>query len=316
MSPRKMTDREWIISHLKPLMDKGKEINTLDGEIESKVPTYDKGYWTALKLICIKYYIPPFVNIFRKRGKKTAFIDLFSGPGINILGDAKIPVLGSPLIPLVIDREKPGFDYHIFCDNKKKNVDALEARIDAYKLLKSDKFSIEKKDANKLINEIPEILKSFGIDHSLIFIDPEGMEMKWDSVTSMADNIMCDFIINFPSTAISRNLHYPDAIKSFLGPGSEKVPSSHVETWAIKQYRKNLAGIGKDVSTEIAIRAGGGIPYHYHLIPAVRKTFAASPWFPNIFGGLNYRIKKFSGKVLEEIASQIEGRSKSLVDMI
>lgn len=95
MGRRRLDDRTWMINHLGPLMEVGTEIDERDVKLPAKVPTYDKGYWTGLKLIALKYYVKPYLNILGPR-KRLAYIDLLAGPGLNRLGDREVPVPGSP----------------------------------------------------------------------------------------------------------------------------------------------------------------------------------------------------------------------------
>ena len=51
--PSKIDDHDWMLKHLKPLMEKGKELAARDSTLPVKDPeSYDRGYWTGLKLNC------------------------------------------------------------------------------------------------------------------------------------------------------------------------------------------------------------------------------------------------------------------------
>lgn len=310
---RKTTsDRDWLIKHLNPLMDAGKDLLSKTNSQTSKVPTYDKGYWTGLKLILEKYYLKPYLNIQGSRGN-LGYVDLFAGPGLNLIGDQKVPVPGSPMIPIMIREAAHQFATFIFSEVNEDYVRALTKRLTLFPAVKNI-TKVLKKDANLVVQELPDILDSYDINHSLVFIDPEGMELKWTSLENLVDRIDCDLIINFPSAGLHRNLHNPPVIpkiKEFLGPGAENIPRNADEQWAIEVYRKNLASIGKDVSTEIIVKSGNA--FHYHLIPAVRTTAGGSPWF-RVFLDAKERIEKFTGNILGIIADQIEGRVASLDD--
>lgn len=308
---RKTTDRDWLVKHLNPLMEKGKDLLSKSVSDTAKQPaTYDKGYWTGLKLVLEKYYLKPYLDILGSRGK-LAYIDLFAGPGLNLIGGRKVPVPGSPIIPIMIRESQHQFSTFIFSELKTDYFSALTKRLALFPEAK-DKTFLFNKDANLVIEEIPEILDKKGISHSLVFVDPEGMELEWTSLEKLVNSVDCDLIVNFPSAGINRNLHNAPVlpkVKKFLGPGAENIPQSADEQWAMQVYRRNLANIGKDVSTQINVKSGNA--FHYHLIPAVRKTAGGSPWF-GIFLAAKQRIEKFSGDILGIIADQIEGRSTTL----
>lgn len=302
-------DRTWVTNHLQPLMEAGKDLYARSNTLETKLPTYDKGYWTGLKLILVKYYVKPYLDILAGgQGKKVAYVDLFSGPGLNLIGDRKVPVPGSPMIPLVINQSKYAFSSYIFSDTNSACTDALKRRMATLEKVDGS-TTILNEDANEVVKKLPELLD--GVDHALVFIDPEGMELSWSSLCSLVNNLQCDLIINFPSTGIARNLHNPQTettIKKFLGLEQE-IPQEATENWAIQKYRQNLAGIGKDISTEIMVQGPGA--FHYHLIPAMRLTQGGSPWF-DVFRSAKERIQRLSGQVLGMIADQIDGRQEPL----
>ncbi len=312
MGRKPTTDREWLTNHLAPLMDAGKTLFLLSDSLPSKLITYDKDYWTGLKLILERYYIPPYLNILAGRGRRVAYVDLFAGPGLNLLGTRKVPIPGSPLIPLMISDSKHQFSAFIFSDTDSAYVDALRKRVGLLKKAPPDNFTILQEDANRVVEQLPSILIKANVSHALVFIDPEGLEFRWSSMEKLVGRVNCDLIINFPSAGLNRNLHIESSaktIRDFLGPGSDTIPDGAGEEWAIQTYRRNLASIGKDVSTEIIVKSGGA--YHYHLIPAVCSTPGGSPWF-KAFLDAKGKIERFSGPILEMIADQIDGRLGSL----
>jgi len=61
-------------------MIKGREIQAIDATLPAALPAYEKGYWTGLKLILVRYYMPGYLNILAPK-MRVAYIDLFAGPG-------------------------------------------------------------------------------------------------------------------------------------------------------------------------------------------------------------------------------------------
>ena len=295
-------------------MQKGNEILQNSQSTPTKdakeTPTYDKGYWTGLKLILLKNYIKPYLEILvGGQRKKVAYVDLFAGPGLNKIGESRFPIPGSPLIPLVIRETNFQFSSFIFSETNQEYYNALKNRI--AKINPPIRPQIFLEDANAMVERLPNLLR--GIDHSLVFLDPEGMEMHWNSVATLCATIDCDLIINFPSSGITRNLDNAQAsstIARFLGLGERPVLPHANEEWAIKVYRENLMRVGKNISTEIKVRSGEGA-FHYHLIPAVKTTAGGSPWF-NLFRDAKTRIEGMSGRILGFISEQIEGMQSTL----
>jgi len=300
----------------------GKEIWEYDSALPSHLPTYAKGYWTALKLICLKYYIPVYLNILGSKNWRVAYVDLFAGPGLNLIGDAQVPLPGSPLIPIEHPGTQRRFDFHVFGDTNKEYTAALRKRLAYYMdssncRLYSDAVEVYDRDANELVKELPNLLKEHSIKHSLVFADPEGLELRWESLRYLSENLKySDWIILFPSAGLNRLMGCKDEvswrrIREFIGPNSEELEKDPTEGKAVDLYRSNLADLGKDISTEIAVVGPGS--FHYHLIPAVRTTKGESPWFQNCFGPAKEKIESLSGDILKIVMQQIE-RKQSVIE--
>jgi three-Cys-motif partner protein len=297
-------------------MDIGKKVHQFDTQLPASEPlhTYDKGYWTGLKLICLNYYLPTYINILGKN-HRIAYVDLFCGPGLNLIGDRKIPVPGSAIIPIEHHGTKKGFDFHLYGDKNNGYINALKRRLECFASIDSCSFRMEmadagQEDANDLARRAPDILSEKDIEHCLVFVDPEGLELKWSSLEYFVSNFPnSDWIILFPSAGLPRLLGRKDeaawkTIRGFIGPGSENLTQHSSEEDAIALYQKNLANLGKDISTEIAVTSSGS--FHYHLIPAVRKTCAGSPWFAS-FMDVKRRIESLDSEILNIVAQQIDG---------
>lgn len=311
MSPRKhSSDRDWLAKHLRPLLEAGRKLSAFDESLPDRQPTYDPGYWSGLKLISLKYYIRPYLNILAPR-TSVGYVDFFAGPGLDRLGRRRCPLPGSPLVPLMIreTRDDRFFKRIFLCERKAEYDGALRKRVSEYLPGFCDR-TFHRGDANRFVRKLPELVDEHGIGHCLVFIDPEGMEWKWSSMVRLVENVDCDVIINFPSTGIQRNSTNRDpetrrTMARYLGIPLKSLPFPVGSDWAIRTYRENLQGVGKDISTEIRVSAKGA--FRYHLIPAVRKTATGSQWF-RIFLALKERIEKFDGDILGLIAQQLEGR--------
>jgi len=316
MPPERLPDdRAWLEKHLKPLLETGSALMALDRDLPvHDPPTYDRGYWTGLKLIALKYYVRPYLNILAKR-TRVGFVDLFAGPGLNRIGKRKVPIPGSPLLPLVVrETAQDRFFAHIFlCEQDEKSFDALQQRVRPH-LPPSCGSKFFHGDANDFVRTLPNLVNEFDIGHCLVFVDPEGLEWRWKSMQKLVEDLPCDVIINFPSAGLQRNATKTDlatrrTIADFLGIQVNELPPSFDEEWAIRKYRSGLAELGKNISTEIMITDHG--PFHYHLIPAVRQTFTGSQWF-RLFKELRDRVHGLHGGILDLVAQQIEGKLGTL----
>lgn len=158
------------------------------------------GVWAREKLDYLRRYIDVFETAMRDKWCIRYYVDLFAGPGKNVDRDSGTVFLGSPLVALTT--RCPFTDY-VLVDASEENVDALRERCAASP--HSHKVQIRSGDCNELVAQVvaqiePDDWRSL----NLAFLDPEGMEMRWDSVVSLAGLERMDLIINYPQGGLNR----------------------------------------------------------------------------------------------------------------
>ena len=121
------------------------------------------------------------------------YIDAFCGCGKN----EKINSRGSPLIALNYN-----FSQYIFIDKKKEYIEELENIIRADDKYKSKNIKFINKDCNEYIREIE--LKTY--DRGVIFLDPYGMQLNWQSLEYIAKTGKLDVWYLFPLSGLTRCL--------------------------------------------------------------------------------------------------------------
>jgi three-Cys-motif partner protein len=204
----------------------------------------------------------------------------------------------------------------LYSDTNAEYTAALNKRLEPYTrkegyAMFGDSIEVRNTDANEFVKSVPDMLRRHGISHSLVFVDPEGLELRWDSLASMANGCRyADWIILFPSAGLLRLKGRRDdasweRIREFIGPYAADLTHDSSEEDFIEAYRRNLASIGLDSSTEIAVTGTGS--FHYHLIPAVRTTKGGSPWFRSMID-VKRRIESMTGETIGVVIQQIEGR--------
>jgi three-Cys-motif partner protein len=164
------------------------------------------GLWTYDKLYYVNAYIARFIVSMRNYNWRSInYIDLFAGPGKNLLPDKRI-ILGSPLLAL---SQKQPFDHYFFSDLDDENIEALKKRCAIFPN-EFSKITFEVKDANKtvknVVNTISDINKFTSEKWSslnLALLDPEGLELHWDTVALLA-SLRTDMIIYYPQMGITR----------------------------------------------------------------------------------------------------------------
>jgi len=179
------------------------------------------GEWTYTKLHFVNEYLYRFVVSMREKNWRAIhYIDLFAGPGRNRLDNGKI-VHGSPILALAQPRS---FDRYFFSDSDSSHATALEQRCRA---LGADMNGIQifVGDANQVVDEVCDYIyrkdrvyiPNTGQSLNLAFLDPEGLDLHWDTVAKLA-SYRTDMIIYYPQMGIARDAETaPDAIDRYFG---------------------------------------------------------------------------------------------------
>ncbi len=171
----------------------------------------ESGEWVKEKLYFVKRYIDAFEIAMRDRSwRRRIFIDLFSGPGKCVIRDTNEYLLGSPL--LALQTQYPFTDY-CFGDIEQSNIDSLTQRV-RESSIPQDRIHLLTGNANSIVNdvftEIAQYDKNFirGILPclNLAFLDPEGLELDWKTIETLAHLNRMDLIINYSQSGLTRNL--------------------------------------------------------------------------------------------------------------
>ena len=158
------------------------------------------GEWAAVKLDYLRRYIDVLETSMRDKWTERNYIDLMAGPGKNRVKDTGAILLGSPLLSLTT--EYP-FTTYYFVDQAHVNTDALKERCSASHI--NERIRICTGDCNNLIDSIiTKIKRTEKISLNLAFLDPEGMELHWETVAKLASIRRMDLIINYPQYSLNR----------------------------------------------------------------------------------------------------------------
>ena len=168
------------------------------------------GDWAKEKLSILQRFISMFTTSMRnKKWSALNYIDLEAGPGKNRVKDTDDVFLGSPLIALTT---RYPFDNYFFVEEKQENFESLERRVRASPLL--DRVELYNDDCNvvigKIVGKIKEIESRSSKDRwqclNLVFIDPQGLEIHWDTIKELATETRSDVVMNFSTSTITRTI--------------------------------------------------------------------------------------------------------------
>jgi three-Cys-motif partner protein len=161
------------------------------------------GSWAAVKLDYLARYINVFETSMRQKWPVRNYVDLLAGPGKNQDRDTGRILLGSPLLALTTLHP---FTNYFFVDLEEEHTQALRQRCGASP--NCQRVDIRTGDCNDLVDDIvARIRQEDWRSLNLAFLDPEGMELRWETVAKLATVRRMDLIINYPQGGLNRAMH-------------------------------------------------------------------------------------------------------------
>ena len=254
--------------------------------------TRESGAWVAQKLDYLRRYIDVFETSMRNKWPTRAYIDLFSGPGKCQDRDTGQIYLGSPLVALTA--RYPFTDYY-FIDNDQSAMSALKQRCSSSPTHSRLHFIVA--DANTIASSLVEGIQSIS-SLNLAFLDPEGLELAWSTVATLASLGRLDLILHYPQMGLTRympaafGLRGNTQVDKFFGDEQwRSIYESHArgeESFLHRQlmdhYKARLASLGyveilrdDEAGLEPAMVNEKGVPL-YRLLFASKHPVGVDFW--------------------------------------
>jgi len=276
---------------------------------------YLQGSWTAIKLAIIAYYQDVYTIIAKKHFGKICYVDAFAGSGIVKIKDHGRLLYGSPILAILVPRQNKKFDKLFFIELDMHRTMVLKEIINYLAMegkVSKDQVVIMNKDMNTV--NYDKLLKD--CDHSLVFLDPEGTEPHWTTVSNLL-KLNIDFVMNFMTAGIRRiwgnyrrnpqkGSGYANRLTEFYGDETWKNASNEHDLLNI--YLSKIKSIRSVIET---IEVKGPRMFHYHIIFAFRRTLRGNPWLTAI-RRLKERIERTKYDVFETVLDVFYGRIKPL----
>jgi len=170
--------------------------------------------WASEKLDYLERYLDIFITAMRnKHWRALNYIDLFAGPGKCRHEDNDEVHLGSPLLALTA---KYAFDHYFFVDLNADNIQALKQR--CQNSPHADRIQYFQEDCNTAVYHISGKIERLNRRYiqgqwsclNLAFLDPEGLELQWDTVKALAQ-LRTDLVIHYSQMGLQR--YMPIAIE-------------------------------------------------------------------------------------------------------
>jgi len=167
------------------------------------------GAWIECKHSIIRDYWPAFLRATQTASRR-AYVDLYAGPGCNLVRETGQRTPGSPIIALQITSKAaptlhfkypqyPIADF-FFNDLDGKNVAQLKLIVDA--CFPEANVNFSSRDANGYAHEI---LRKINEETPTFFVlDPEGSELHWSTIETIAQKHRVEVLINLPIGGLKR----------------------------------------------------------------------------------------------------------------
>lgn len=166
------------------------------------------GEHTEIKLKILDAYVKSYLTGMKNQEwADLLYVDAFAGSG-NRQDETLGTTDGSPKRIL---KQTLTFKHYYFNDANQNYTDALQKMVLNEFSEKKDRVTIECSDANDFILKFINDFKMKLTNRAILFLDPYGMQVKWDTITSIANTSGIDMFCLFPMHALKRqaakNLH-------------------------------------------------------------------------------------------------------------
>jgi len=164
---------------------------------------YDEiGYWSEVKLDIIREYAAAYSRIISSQMSPKfyhLYIDAFAGGGLHKSKSTGEFILGSPANALLVD--PPFREYH-FIDLDEMKVESLEGLAGT-----REDVRVYRGDCNQiLLTEVLPRAKYEDYRRALCVLDPYGLHLDWEVVTTIGQMRSVEIFLNFPVADMNRNV--------------------------------------------------------------------------------------------------------------
>lgn len=213
-----------------------------------KEPTAEwGGKWTEKKLDAFSKYVWSYLTIMKQNPYwKTIYFDGFAGSGSRkkekseLFTQLKLTaederVYKSSAERVLSIKDDLIFDYYYFIDTKKTSIKKLEARLKPLEMSRGKSLAFRTGNANKWLLELATVLKTKKYS-ALIFLDPFGMQIDWDSIESLKGTRSDIWILVPTGVIVNRlldkksELKFLKKLQSFFGLSEDQIRKEFYET--------------------------------------------------------------------------------------
>lgn len=163
------------------------------------------GRWSEEKLRLLEKYLHAYATIMSKQKSRWLsayhYLDAFAGSGQPKAKDTEQYIAGSPLRALQCE---PMFDGYWFIELSSWRVERLR---ELQSQFPGRRIEIRQGDCNEILcQEVLVQITYTSRQRGLVFVDPYGLQVKWETMQALARTRTFDVFVNFPLMAVTRLL--------------------------------------------------------------------------------------------------------------
>ena len=175
------------------------------------------GAWSEQKLKCVEAYTVRYLQVMQRQSWATLhYVDAFAGRGKQQLPTSSEVseeesllattnfLEGSAIRALkVSSNSSRGFDKFLFIEASRSASKELDLNIKTEFSLLADRVTLLRSDANTELSRYIDTT-DWRRTRSLVFLDPFGLEVHWDTIVRLAATKACDVWYLFPLVGVIR----------------------------------------------------------------------------------------------------------------
>jgi three-Cys-motif partner protein len=232
------------------------------------------GPWTEQKLKAVTKYLSAYTKILSGKGLEYWYVDAFSGAGFREVPRKKSGSAGG-LFETVPDQKEmrefmagsavhalradPSFEKYVFCDSNPTSLAILQKRLERDFPALRYRVAYNFGDANEALQMLCRNWRSRR--RAVMFVDPFGMQVSWDTLTAIAGTKGADLWILFPLGAVNRMLTRDAAIPEHWQLHLTR--QFGTDTWREKFYAESHPSLFDEPSKLIKVATPDGIIAFY-----------------------------------------------------
>lgn len=160
------------------------------------------GQHTSQKLVALENYLQKYTTALKKQRFKLAYFDAFAGTGAIELTQSSAPLLdgdnGTNIVEgSVLRALRSPFDEYIFVEKSPSKVRELQKLKLSHPHI-ADRIAIKRGDANEQLRAFCKG-RSWNEWRAVVFLDPFGNQVAWETIASLATTRAVDLWYLFPS---------------------------------------------------------------------------------------------------------------------